>query len=154
MVWECLCVCVLVYSTGIVWNEVMCGYANVVHTSSSFCPHTHTHILKPFEDSEPTGLKVDTADKSAPAGRVGVRCECGQSQPYALLLREKTWTNRQISIRERGVRGVCSHSQPFVCLQWVKTWISRQISIRKRGVRGVWSLTTLRLPAASKNMDN
>ena len=23
--------------------------------------HIHTHILKPFEDSEPTGLKVDTA---------------------------------------------------------------------------------------------
>ena len=23
--------------------------------------HTHTRILKPFEDSEPTGLKVDTA---------------------------------------------------------------------------------------------
>ena len=23
--------------------------------------HAHTHILKPFEDREPTGLKVDTA---------------------------------------------------------------------------------------------
>ena len=23
--------------------------------------HKHTHILKPFEDSEPTGLKVDIA---------------------------------------------------------------------------------------------
>ena len=24
--------------------------------------HAHTHILKPFEDSEPTGLKVDIAE--------------------------------------------------------------------------------------------
>ena len=31
-----------------------CRYA--VHT------HTHTHILIPFEDREPTGLKVDTVD--------------------------------------------------------------------------------------------
>ena len=58
---------VLVYSTGIVQNELMCGYANVVDTSSSFHPHTHTHthththILIPFGDSEPMGLKVDTA---------------------------------------------------------------------------------------------
>ena len=56
---------VLVYITGIVWNELikLCGYANALHTSSSFRPHTHTHthILIPFEDSEPTGLKVDIA---------------------------------------------------------------------------------------------
>ena len=67
---------VLVYSTGIVQNE-LCGYGNVVHTSSSFRPHTHTHttqhthtrmyarthtIFIPFEDDhEPTGLKVDIA---------------------------------------------------------------------------------------------
>ena len=32
------------HSTGIVWHELICGlYANVVHTSSSFCTHTHTH---------------------------------------------------------------------------------------------------------------
>ena len=52
---------VLVHSTGIVRNELKCGYANVVHTLSSFRTHTHTHILIPFEDSEPTGLKVDIA---------------------------------------------------------------------------------------------
>ena len=34
---------VLVYSTGIVRNELICGYVNVVHISSSFRPHTHTH---------------------------------------------------------------------------------------------------------------
>ena len=39
MVWGC--VRVLVHSTGIVRNELKC--ANVVHTSSSFRPHTHTH---------------------------------------------------------------------------------------------------------------
>ena len=34
---------VLVYSTGIVQKELICGYASVVHTSSSFHTHTHTH---------------------------------------------------------------------------------------------------------------
>ena len=35
---------VLGYITGMVRNEViMWIYANVVHTSSSFRPHTHTH---------------------------------------------------------------------------------------------------------------
>ena len=51
---------VIVYSTGIIRNELrICGYAIVVHTSGSFC--THTHI--PFEDRELTGLKVVIADK-------------------------------------------------------------------------------------------
>ena len=52
---------VCVYSTGIVRNELICGYANVMHTSSSFRPHTHTHILIPFEEREPTWLIVDIA---------------------------------------------------------------------------------------------
>ena len=34
---------VLVYSTGIAWNELIRGYASVVLTSSSFHPSTHTH---------------------------------------------------------------------------------------------------------------
>ena len=63
---------VLVCSTGIVRYELLCGYANVVHTSSSFrampvlytSTRTLTRILKPFEDSEPTGLKVDIACNS------------------------------------------------------------------------------------------
>ena len=59
---EDACVRMLVYSTGIVRNELICGYANVVHTSSSFRPHTHTmthtHTLSTFsyhpdEDREP-----------------------------------------------------------------------------------------------------
>ena len=29
-----------------------------------FIPSTRTHILIPFEDSEPTGLKVDTAERA------------------------------------------------------------------------------------------
>ena len=59
---------VLVYSTGIAWNELVRGYASVVCTSSySVQPpppphtHTHTHILIPFEDCELTGLKVEIA---------------------------------------------------------------------------------------------
>ena len=56
----CLC---LVQCTDIVQNELICGYVNVVYTSSLFHPHTHTHahILIPFEDHNPTGLKVDIA---------------------------------------------------------------------------------------------
>ena len=51
---------VLVYSTGVVWYELMCAYANVVHTSVQFYSvHTHTHILIPFADCELIGLKVD-----------------------------------------------------------------------------------------------
>ena len=38
-----VCVCVLVYSTGIVWNELICGYASTVNTSGSFHTHTHMH---------------------------------------------------------------------------------------------------------------
>ena len=33
-------------------------YAIAIHA------HTHTRILKAFEDSEPTGLKVETADSA------------------------------------------------------------------------------------------
>ena len=34
---------VCMYSTATVQKELICGYVNVVHTSSSFCPHTHSH---------------------------------------------------------------------------------------------------------------
>ena len=71
---EDACVHVLVYSTGIARNELICGYANVVH-ASSYSVHTHTHahtharththILIPFEDREPTGLKVDIAQETS-----------------------------------------------------------------------------------------
>ena len=47
-------VCVCVY-TSIVRNKLIRGYARVVHTSSSFGPHT------PFEDCKTTGLGVDVA---------------------------------------------------------------------------------------------
>ena len=38
----------------------VCGYANVVHTSSSFRPHPHPHTHTIW-DGEPTELKVDIA---------------------------------------------------------------------------------------------
>ena len=52
-----------------VWNELICGQANVLHSSSSVHPHalslslslTHTHMLIQFEDRELVGLKVNTA---------------------------------------------------------------------------------------------
>ena len=59
MVWGCVCACAC--GIGIVRNELICWYAKVVHISSSFRTHTHTHILIPFEDRELTGLKVDIA---------------------------------------------------------------------------------------------
>ena len=49
---------VLVYRTGVIWYELMCGYANVVHTPVQV-HSVHTHILIPFADCELTGLKVD-----------------------------------------------------------------------------------------------
>ena len=81
---EDVCVRVLVYGAGIVRNELICGYANVLHTSKSFRPHTHTHtythththtrmhtrthahththIFIPFEDREQMGTKPDIAN--------------------------------------------------------------------------------------------
>ena len=56
------------YSTGIAQNELICGYANIVHTSSysvhtgmhaHMHAHTYTDILIPFGDREPMGLIVD-----------------------------------------------------------------------------------------------
>ena len=40
---------------GISTDQFIPYYASAIHK------HTHTRILKPFEDSEPTVLKVDTA---------------------------------------------------------------------------------------------
>ena len=59
----CVTVCVCVRVCG--WNELN-AYAMLAYPRiSSFCamytsPHTR-RILKPFEDSKPMGVKVDTA---------------------------------------------------------------------------------------------
>ena len=63
-----MCVCVCVCG----WNELeVCTTLALPHINSFrtmpvlyTSPRTHTHILKPFEDSEPTGLKVDIACSS------------------------------------------------------------------------------------------
>ena len=55
----CVCVCVDVMNLKyalcwyITYQFIPC-YANAIHKP-------HTRILKPFEDSKPTGLKVDIA---------------------------------------------------------------------------------------------
>ena len=36
-------------------------YQFIPYYASAIHKHLNTHILKPFEDSEPTGLKVDIA---------------------------------------------------------------------------------------------
>ena len=55
----CLCVCG--------WNELeVCTTLAYIHVSVHSIPcqcYTHTRILRPFEDSKPTGVKVDTAQE-------------------------------------------------------------------------------------------
>ena len=63
---ECVCVCVCMSVCVCVCgrNELeVCTTLAYPHISSfRTMPHKlHTHTLKPFEDSEPTGLKVDIA---------------------------------------------------------------------------------------------
>ena len=59
-----VCVCVCVCVDGMNLKDALCWqirmsvipyYATAIHK------HTHTRILKPFENSELTGLKVDIA---------------------------------------------------------------------------------------------
>ena len=44
---------------GISTKQFIPYYASIIHKHTH--THTHTHIFIPFEDSEPTGLKVDIA---------------------------------------------------------------------------------------------
>ena len=68
----CVCVCHSVCVCVCGRNELnvytMLAYPRI----GSFCAihkHMHTRILKPFEDSEPTGLKVDIANMSVDMSR-------------------------------------------------------------------------------------
>ena len=71
---HCVCVCVRVRAWVHVCDSVtvclcVCGRNELnvytmlaypqISSFSAIHKHTHTRILKPFEDSEPTGLKVD-----------------------------------------------------------------------------------------------
>ena len=62
--WECVCACVCTEWTSsmhYVGTSTYLFYQFILYYASAI--HKHTHILKPFEDSEPMGLKVDyTAD--------------------------------------------------------------------------------------------
>ena len=58
----CVCLCITLAQYGM--NSQLCGYANIVHTSSSFHTHTHTHthtFSYHLRTAKPTGLKVDIA---------------------------------------------------------------------------------------------
>ena len=56
-----MCVCVY----GMNLKYALCWHIHIsVHSYYASVIHKHTHILKPFEDSEPTGLKVDIAHLS------------------------------------------------------------------------------------------
>ena len=52
--WDCVCVCVSGMNLKYALQFIL-YYASAVHK------HTHTYTLKPFQDSEPTGLKVNIA---------------------------------------------------------------------------------------------
>ena len=59
----CVCVCgrnELDVLTTLAYSHVICQF--IPYYASAIHKHTHTLILKPSEDSEPTGLKVDIAE--------------------------------------------------------------------------------------------
>ena len=60
----CVCVCVRIERTWSMHNVSISTYQFIPYYASATRKHTHTRILKPFEDSEPTGLKVDIACSS------------------------------------------------------------------------------------------
>ena len=54
-----VCVCVYIYRMNL--KYALRWHIHIsVHSVLCQCVHTNTRILTPFEDSEPTGLKVDT----------------------------------------------------------------------------------------------
>ena len=58
-----VCVCVWTEWTWSMHYAGISTYQFIPYYASAIHKHTHTRILKPltFEDSEPTGLRVDTA---------------------------------------------------------------------------------------------
>ena len=66
----CMCVCVvrMKLKYALHWHNIylylhfICSF-DAVSNSMQVYVHTNTHILRPSEDSELTGLKVDTAIK-------------------------------------------------------------------------------------------
>ena len=79
----CVVLCVCVYVCG--WNELVCTMLAYPHISSSrimpvLSLHKHTCILKPSEDSELTGLKVDIAHLS-PFPQGGLVLHLGLTSP-------------------------------------------------------------------------
>ena len=73
----CVCVCVC----GRNELEVSVHYVGISTYQFSFrtmpasAIHTNTRILKPFEDSEPTGLEVDIAKSLLPTVWLGAVCK-------------------------------------------------------------------------------
>ena len=59
----CVCVCVCVCGRNELNVYTTLAYPRI-SSFSAIHKHTHTRILKPFEDSEPAGLKVDIAQKA------------------------------------------------------------------------------------------
>ena len=61
----CVCVCVWTEWTWSMHYVGISTYQFIPYYASAIRKHTHTPILKPSEDSKPTGLKVDIADFSS-----------------------------------------------------------------------------------------
>ena len=52
-----MCACVY----GMNWKYVLRWHSHIIMSSFRAMPVLYTRILKPFEDSEPTGIQVDIA---------------------------------------------------------------------------------------------
>ena len=59
--WLHVCVCVCTERTWSIHCAGISTYRLILYYASTIHKHTHARILKPFEDSEPMGLKVDIA---------------------------------------------------------------------------------------------
>ena len=97
----CVCVCMCVWTEwtwsmhyfGISTDQFIPCYASVIHT--------HTCILKPFEDSEPTGLKVDIA---------GWVVTWGATHTHP---RRHTHAHTHTHTHTHDI-----HTQTHICIQW------------------------------------
>ena len=80
-------------------------YQFIPYYASAIHKHTHTRILKPFEDSEPTGLKVDISTgatvtylREAAGVEHLVVAALGELRPEDDVVSDGTWTQP----RQRG----------------------------------------------------
>ena len=110
MAWECVCVDGINLKYAPHWHQFIPYYASATHK----CTHTYTRILKPFEDSEVMGLKVDIALQTRPT-------DIGRLSWVTLIEVQRCgvslqWHNQLWQSLEEGCVVWCDHEG--VPLQW------------------------------------